>query len=209
MLLITTVITAQQFYLEGGKTLSSFDYTNSEGDGLDNLQSSAHSFMAVGYKKQVLLKNLNWSLGSSYNSSGAIGSDNIGNFMEWNLNFLEFNTGLDYSIFSIENFAFYVKGSTSIKFLIQGTQSINNVIYDLMSSDVFKKTLFDFRAGLGFSHPISERLSFYVQYIYGKSSDLATSDEELKIVNKQLSFGLLINLFNTEKETNKKEDLNK
>jgi hypothetical protein len=48
--------------------------------------------------------------------------------------------------------------------------------------------------GAGFSHPISENLSFYVQYMYGKGLDMASGDEELKISYSNVGFGLLINI---------------
>ena len=204
LLLVVTIGAAQQFYLETGKTISSFDYKTSQGNSLDNLQSSSHSLMAIGYKNQIFIKDLNWSLGAIYAGYGAIGSeDSIDNFMEWDLNYVAFNTGLDYSLFSFEKFTFYVKGTVSVGFLVQGTQTLNNMVFNLKDNDDFDNTLIDFRGGAGFSHPISENLSFYVQYMYGKSLDVATSNEELRIVSNNLNFGLLINLSKVEKNKKK------
>ncbi|WP_372793988.1 outer membrane beta-barrel protein [Lutibacter sp.] len=191
----------QQIYIEGGKTLSSFDYKNSQGGSLDNLQASPHSFMTVGYRKQIFTKNLNISLGTSYAGYGAIGSDdNVGNYMEWDINYLEFNVGLDYELFKIKKGKIYLKGTASMAFLLQGTQTVNNMVIDLKNNDNFDKTLYDFRGGFGFSHPISDNLSFYVQYMRGRSITLKegvanTADqEELRIVSDAISFGLLINI---------------
>ena len=55
MLLVVAIGTAQQLYLETGKTISSFDYKTSQGNSLENLQSSSHSFMAIGYKNQIFI----------------------------------------------------------------------------------------------------------------------------------------------------------
>ncbi|WP_456424324.1 outer membrane beta-barrel protein [Lutibacter sp.] len=201
LVLAATTTFAQQIYIEGGKTLASFDYKNSQGVHLDNLQATPHSFMTVGYRDQLFIKNLNISLGTSYAGYGAIGSDDtVGNYMEWDVNYLEFNTGLDYKLFKIKKAQFYIKGTTSIAFLIQGTQTINNMVIDLKNQDDFDKTVFDFRAGFGFLHPISENLGFYVQYMHGKSLKLkegtaVTNDqEELRYVSDNISFGLLINI---------------
>ena len=72
---------SQQLYIEAGKTMSSFDYKNADGNTLDNLQATSQSFMTIGYRNEILIKNLCYSLGASYASYGAIGSDNIvGNF---------------------------------------------------------------------------------------------------------------------------------
>ena len=82
LLLTATIATAQQLYVEGGKTMSSFDYKNSQGNSLDNLQATAHSFIAIGYRNQLLIKNLHLSFGTSYAGYGAIGSDDtVGNYM--------------------------------------------------------------------------------------------------------------------------------
>jgi len=191
----------QQIYIEGGKTMSSFDYNNSQGGGLDNLQASTHSFMTLGYRNQIFTKNLNVLLGTSYAGYGAIGSDDtVGNYMEWDINYLEFNVGLDYELFKIRKGKLYLKGTASMAFLLQGVQTINNTVIDLKDNDDFDKTLYDFRGGFGFSHPISDNLSFYVQYMRGRSITLKegtanTSDqEELRIVSDNISFGLLINI---------------
>ncbi|MFK5958389.1 MAG: outer membrane beta-barrel protein [Lutibacter sp.] len=196
LLLITTVIgTAQQLYFEAGKTISSFDYKNSQGQSLDNLQASNHSFMTLGYRNQLFVKKLNSSIGIAYAGYGAIGSDDtVGNFMEWDVNYLEFNLGLDYELFKIKEAAVYIKGTSSAAFLMQGTQTLNNKVINLKNVDDFNKTVFDFRIGLGFLQPISENLSFYAQYMYGKSLDMASGDAELKIASNQVGFGLLINI---------------
>lgn len=201
LVLVATTTFAQQIYIEGGKTLASFDYKNSQGVRLDNLQATPHSFMTVGYRDQLFIKNLNISLGTSYAGYGAIGSDDtVGNYMEWDVNYLEFNTGLDYKLFKIKKAHVYIKGTASVAFLVQGTQTINNKVIDLKNQDDFDKNVFDFRAGFGFTHPISENLAFYVQYMRGKSLKLkdgmaVTDDqEELRYVSDNISFGLLINI---------------
>jgi hypothetical protein len=157
--------------------------------------------MAIGYRNQLFTKNLHVSLGTSYAGYGAIGSDDaVGSYMEWDVNYLEFNTGLDYELFKVKEAKFYIKGTASLAFLLQGTQTINNRVIDLKNSDDFDKTLFDFRAGFGFSHPISENLSFYAHYMRGRSLKLKegtanTADqEELRIVSDNISFGLLLNI---------------
>jgi hypothetical protein len=205
LLLTATIATAQQLYVEGGKTMSSFDYKNSQGNSLDNLQATAHSFIAIGYRNQLLIKNLHLSFGTSYAGYGAIGSDDtVGNYMEWDTNYLGVNVGIDYELFKVNETKFYIKGNNSVAFLLQGTQTFNNRVIDLKNRDDFDKTLFNFRAGFGFSHPISENLSLYAQYMHGRSLNLSEgtantpSQEELRIVSDNISFGLLINISNKQ-----------
>jgi hypothetical protein len=201
LILLATSSFAQQIYIEGGKTLSSFDYKNSQGERLENLQATPHSFMSVGYRNQIFTKNLNLSLGLSYTGYGAVGSDdNVGNYFKWDTNYFEINTGLDYEIFKINKFIFYLKGTASAAFLLQGTQILNKRVIDLKNQDDFDQTVFDFRAGFGVLHPISNNLSFYLEYMHGRSLKLrqgtaVTDDQEtLRYVSENVSFGLLINI---------------
>jgi hypothetical protein len=198
LLLLTTVIgSAQQIFIEGGKTLASFDFKNSQGGRLDNLQSSSHSFMTLGYRDQLLTNKLNGSLGISYAGYGAIGSDDtVGNFMEWDANYLEFNLGLDYELYKIKETSIYIKGTTSAAFLVQGTQTLNNKVIYLRDAGDFNNAVFHFRIGLGISHPISKTLTIYAQYMYGQSLDMAPGNETLQIVSNNLGFGLLIDIYN-------------
>ena len=199
---LATTAFSQQIYIEAGKTISSFDYKNSQGERLDNLQATSNSFMSVGYRSKSLVKKAKILFGVSYVGYGAVGSDDsVGNYMEWDINYLEFNTGLDYELFKIKGSTFYLKGTTSIGFLAQGIQIINNRVINLKNEDDFDKIIFDLRGGFGFLQPISTNLSFYVQYMHGKSLMLktgttVTSDNEvLRYVNDKVSFGLLIDIY--------------
>lgn len=206
LLLTATISSAQQLYVEGGKSLTSFDYKNSQGNSLENLQATTHSFMAIGYRNQLFTKNLNLSLGANYAGYGAIGSDDaVGNFKEWDVNYAGLNVGLDYNLFNIKKASVYVKGAMSATFFVQGTQTLNNSVIDLKNNDDFDTTLVTMQIGAGFSHPISENLSFYVQYLYGKSLDMVSGYTELKIGSNNVSFGLLINI-SKKQEAAKKEN---
>lgn len=205
----TNLATAQQLYIEGGKTLSSFDYKNSQGISLDNLQATNHSYMEMGYRNELFLKNLNFSAGLNYSGYGAIGSDNaFGNFMEWEANYVGLNVVLDYHLLKIRKAGFYLKGGISSAFFVQGTQTLNNSVIDLKNNEDFDTTLFTLQAGAGFSHPISEKLSFYVQYMHGESLDMASGDAELKFISDNVGFGLLIDI-STKQSTEEKQPTEK
>jgi opacity protein-like surface antigen len=195
LLAATSIATAQQVYVEGGKSLTSFDYKSSQGNSLDNLQSTPHGFMAIGYRNQLFTKNLHLSLGANYTGYGAIGSnDEVGNFMEWEVNYAGLNVGLDYNLFKLKKASVYIKGGMAAAFFIQGSQTLNNSVIDLKNNDDFDTTLVSMQIGAGFSHPISETLSFYVQYMYGKSLDMASGEAELKLASNNVGFGMLIDI---------------
>jgi len=194
LLFVATNATAQQVYLEGGKSSTTFDFKSSKGVKLDNLQATAHSFMAIGYRNQVFTENLSLSFGANYSGYGAIGSNDAqGNYMEWDVNYAGLNVGVDYTLFNVKRASIYVKGAVSTAFFIQGSQTLNSRVIDLKNNEDFG-TMLNLQVGGGFSHPISEHLSFYTQYLYGKSADMSKGDAELKIASNNMSFGLLINL---------------
>ena len=196
--LVTSVATAQQVYLEAGKTSSSFDYKDSQGARLDNLQATSHSFMNMGYRTNILNETFNASLGVGYFEYGAIGSDNtLQGIMTWDVNYLEFNGALDFNLFAINKAKFYLKGVTSVGILLQGTQSLNNQIINLKNADDFDKAMVSFKFGAGFMYPVSKELSFYVQYLSGKSLNQSSNKdyETLRIKTDNVSFGVLIHLF--------------
>lgn len=196
--MITSLSSAQELYLEIGKTASSFDYKNSQGERQDNLHASSHQFMFLGYSEHIDSKEtLQGSLGVGYTAYGAKGSDGaLNGIMEWDVNYLELQAGLDLNIFHIKKTAFYLKGAFSTGFLLQGTQTLDNHIINLKKADDFDKALFSFKSGLGFSHPVSETLSVYVQYLFGKSLNQSGNDdyESLRIRSNNLSFGAAIKL---------------
>ncbi|MDO5979710.1 hypothetical protein [Flavivirga spongiicola] len=196
--ILSTVATAQQLYLETGKTSSSFNYKDSQGVALDNLQATSHNFLAMGYRTKFLTNKLNTSLGARYSGYGAIGSDEtLEGILEWNVNYLEFDYSLDYRLFTINKIQLYLKGMASIGFLLQGTQSVNNEIISLKNIEDFDSAMISFKTGGGFLYPVSDELSFYAEYIFGKSLNQAdhNGNESLKIKSKIISFGVLIKLF--------------
>jgi len=194
---ISTLLTAQQLYLEGGKMTTTFDYKDAQGKQLENFQATNNTFMAIGYKSPLFSKNSTGSVGLNYAGYGAIGSDDtVGNFMEWQLHYLAVAIGLDMTLFSIKDTDFYIKGTNTVGFLMQGTQTLNSKVMDLNNNDDFDTFLVEFSAGIGLTHPVSENLSFYVQYLYGKSLDIGSGASEFKIASNKVGFGLLIDISN-------------
>lgn len=196
--LVTSAMSAQQLYLEAGKTLSSFDYKDSQGTKPSNLQATSHSFMTMGYRTNILNETFNASLGLGYFEYGAVGSDNaLQGIMTWDVNYLEFNGALDFNLFAINKAKFYLKGVTSVGILVQGTQSLNNEIINLKNVDDFNKSMVSFKFGAGLMYPVSRELSFYVQYLSGKSLNQSSNKdyETLRIKSDNVSFGVLIQLF--------------
>lgn len=189
----------QQIYIETGKTASSFEFKDSQGASLENMQPITNNYLAVGFKTQVFTKNLNLSLGLTYNSYGSISSDQgLDNYYEWNTDYLGANVGFDYNLFNVKKFTFHLKAATSIEFIVQGNQIINNQIFNIVGVQEFNGAAIFLKGGAGFSYPISEKSTIYLNYLYGKSlalkDDLNSSDSELKIKSNMIGLGFSIKL---------------
>lgn len=193
-------VNSQQLVLETGKAITSFDYKNSRGNELDNLQSTNQNYMYVGYIANIFKEFIHASLGVNYSTYGAIGSDtNVNNYFEWETSYVGLNIGLDFKLFKIKKFNFYAKSTFSSEFIIQGTQTLNNTVYDLVGEDDFDQTNYFFRAGTFIDYPISENMKLFIQYMGGKSKQMRNSvsnsdQEKLRLVSHNFGFGLFINL---------------
>jgi hypothetical protein len=191
---------SQQLLFETGKSITSFDYKNSQGNGLENLQSTTQNYVSVGFRTRAFVDRLHVLVGVNYNSYGAIGSDNtLGNFMEWQTSYVGPYVGLDFKVFNIKKMQFYVKSTFSLEFIVQGTQTLNNTVYNLVNADDFDKTNLFFRGGVVVDYPISKTTKFFIQYMGGKSKQLRDAvtnpdQEKLRLVTRNIGFGLLINL---------------
>lgn len=192
----------QQLFMDVGRTMSSFDYKNSQGETLDNLLAKPNTYLSIGYRDNLNDdKTLFFSLGGTYNGYGAIGSDRtLDNYFEWDLTYLGLNAGLDLKVFGVRDFSFYLKGSASVEFLIQGTQTVNNQVFNLVGEKEFNNNIFFMRGGLMMTYPISRNTLITAGYSIGKtvllSKGNATDKEELKLIAHQFGFGVIINLPN-------------
>lgn len=199
LLCFSTVIHAQQLYLEGGKSSTSFKYENSQGTALENLQATSKSYISAGYRTQFLLNKLHLSLGAQYSSYGALASnDPLGNYMSWDADYLETAILFDYTLLSIKKAEFFVKTGTSAGIFLQGAQTLNNSVIDLSDEDDFNTVKLDFKLGTGVIYPVTEGLSVYLQYMYSNGFNQADNNASLKLKSHQIGFGLLLNISKQE-----------
>ncbi len=185
---------SQEIFTETGFSFTSFDFKNSQGVELDNLQPTTNNFITIGYRQNVLKDVLHVIGGISFNKYGAIGSDNNLNlFYEWETSYMGINIGLDIKIFKTEKMSFYLRGTTSSEFLLQGTQTLNNQVFDLKGIEEFDNANFFFRGGAIIEYNISETLSIFTQYKYGQSTENGDT-EKLKYKSSDIGIGLVIKL---------------
>lgn len=189
---------SQQLYFELGTTVSVFDYKNSQGRPLDNLLSQSKSYYGMGYRQAINSnETLFLSMGASYNSYGAIGSENsVDNFFEWDVSYLGLKVGLGIKLFELRDLTFLANVSVASEFLIRGTQTINNEVFNLVGEEEFNNTIFFFRGGVEMQYPISRSTAIFVAYSFGRSVLLNSPEvaESLKLNAHQFGLGFIINL---------------
>ena len=194
-------------FIEYGKSISSFDYTNSLGLNLENLKPMTKNYFRVGYNhdwyfsnKSVLQSNrFSFSVSLDYNNYGAQGSNDIlYNIYEWDLEYLGLNLAINYDLIKMRDFTIYITGGTSSDYNLRGTQMINNQIYSLENVEEFDPFTFFFKGGAGVTYPISEKARVYVQYLYSSSNvlkdDSPSSLEQLSIRNHSVGAGILVEI---------------
>ncbi|APY07598.1 hypothetical protein BWZ20_04475 [Winogradskyella sp. J14-2] len=198
VLLMSISSFCQQLYFGFGTTISSFDYENSQGQPLGNLLSKSKTHYGMGYRQKLNAGNtLFLSLGATYNNYGAIGSESsVDNFFEWDVSYLGLKAGLGVKLFELRDLTFLANASVASEFLIRGTQTINNDVFNLVGEDEFNNNILFFRGGVEMQYPISRSTAIYVEYSYGRSV-LINSDEnaeKLKLNAHQFGLGFIINL---------------
>lgn len=201
-LAITSLISissfCQQLYFEFGTAVSSFDYENSQGQPLDNLLSKSRTYYGMGYRQKINTSNtLFLSLGASYNNYGAIGSESsVDNYFEWDVSYLGLKVGLGIKLFELRDLTFLANASVASEFLIRGTQTINNDVFNLVGEEEFNNNILFFRGGLEMQYPISRSTAIFVGYSYGRSVLINSGEnaEKLRLNTHQFGLGFIINL---------------
>lgn len=195
LILYITTLNSQQISMEAGKNISSFTYTNSQGENLENLQSTNNTFMYLGYRRSIFFKRFFLNAKALYNTYGATGSDRVlDNYYEWNTTYLGPGFGLEYEIAHAGNFIFSLKVDASAEFLIQGTQTINNQVYNLFDQDDFDTSIYFLRGGLNIQYEVSNKIAVFTEYEYGQSGSFSSTTGDLTIGVHNFGLGLLINV---------------
>ena len=192
---------SQQLYFEINKTSSQFEYKNSQGNELSNILPKTNNNMAFGFRFQGIKNKLSLTAGVTYNSYGAIGSDPIlDNRYEWDVTYVGVNVGIDYKLFELRELKFSFKTTLGSEFLVQGSQTLNNQVYNLVKEKEFNQSFFMVNGGFAVQYPINNKASIYGQYMAGKSftafQENTIDSEELNFFHHGFGIGIIIKLPN-------------
>ncbi len=192
---------AQQLFLKTGPTVSKFQYENSAGLPLENLQSASKFHFGIGNRYLMNYSTLYFTYGASWNNYGAIGSDaRLDNFFEWDLSYAGLRAGLDAKFIESRDFSIAFSGSIGAEYLVRGTQVINNQAYNIRESDEYNPLNFMLWGGALACYELNRKSAISFQYQFGYSvfntQSSGNDNEHLKLMAHQFSLGFLINISN-------------
>lgn len=199
LVFLNTFSFGQVIYGELGQSISTFSYENSAGGTLDNLQAGTNTYLGLGYKIPVKGDKLGILIGALWSNYSALGGDaRTDSYFEWDVSYAGLNFGLDYKFARSKEFVFFIKLMTSTEYLIRGTQTVNNQVFNLTIENEFDNFILVPRVGIGVQYPLSKTAALYAQYQYGMSFSLVDGTpedtEKLNIVTHQVGLGIVIKL---------------
>lgn len=187
---------AQELYLDGGKSVTTFKFKDVLALELDDLQSTNHSYVDVGYRDKLFTQAINFVAGFGIHSYGAVGNDRFQNYLVWETTYAGIYAGLDVELFSINAFSFHLKGTVGPDFMLQGTQTFNNEVSDVLNFEDFETPFIFIRGAASFEYKVSETIALFFQFRYGKGSQLNNSPTgaELDYITNDYGIGLVFKL---------------
>ncbi|MCB0456551.1 MAG: hypothetical protein R2776_05265 [Flavobacteriaceae bacterium] len=187
---------AQELFWEYGQALTSFDYKNSQGNELDNLQGKTFSFVNVGTRIPLFKEALQFTGSFNWDRFGALGSDGVlNNYFDWETTYFGAILGLDSKVIGAGNFSWHLQAGAGPEFLVQGSQTLNNQVFDLTEQEDFNGAVFLFRLGSQFEYQVLDGVSLALSYHFGKSSNVGSdTSEELSFKAHQLGLKMYFNI---------------
>lgn len=218
--LIPLFVSAQRLYFEYGKIRSSFEYFNSQKEKLEGLHHGTNNHLSVGFSNHIGESSFYYLGDVSYSKYTAVGSDELlGNYYDWNVDFVGLNLGVGYEfmyggsfasykeakryLYKQEGFSFHVQVEAGSEFLATGRQLTNYRVYNLRRVEQFEKPFIFARGAAGITYNINNLFAVHIDYVGGRSFTVfeptVGGEEELNFITHSVVMGLDIRLFNRKK----------
>lgn len=194
LLLSIQIAEAQQGIAEVGRVAAGFDYEDSEGNNLENVHPVHNFSYSLGYRRE--LSPVFYAVGSLiYNRYGVMSSDPIyDNKFEWDVEYLGLSLGVDAEVLRKNRLVLLALIAAEPQFMLRGTQTISNQVYDLKGEEQFERPFFFLRGGVGVNYCLDNKIAVFGRYRYGMGFPLGESDdpERLWLTSSTLSIGLMV-----------------
>jgi len=181
---------SQEFSFATGINFTTYKYKNSFGERNRNIDSERGSFYEFIYLNTIS-KKLKLQLGGTLNEYNA-SSRNGTNSYAWESTYLGLKGGFIYHIFPTE---YYLNVAINVAFnlngIIDGTQHLNGIDYDLTKQPEFNGLFLQTETGLSIYYTVNSGFKVGVGYQYSLNNKITkNSSEVLGFSNNQIQFKL-------------------
>jgi hypothetical protein len=181
---------SQEFSFATGINFTTYQYKNSFGERNRNIDSERGSFYEFIYLNTIS-KKLKLQLGGTLNEYNA-SSRNGTNSYAWESTYLGLKGGFIYHIFPTE---YYLNVAINVAFnlngIIDGTQHLNGIDYDLTKQPEFNGLFLQTETGLSIYYTVNSGFKVGVGYQYSLNNKITkNSSEVLGFSNNQIQFKL-------------------
>lgn len=206
--LLAITVQAQELYIDGGKSITTFKFKDVLSRELQDLQSTNLSYIDLGYRGRLFTESINFVAGAGINSYGAVGNDNFGNYLAWETTYASFYAGLDAELFTIGDFAFHLKGVIGPEAMLQGTQTLNNDVFDVLNEQDFDTPFIFIKGAASFEYSVAERTAIFFQYRFARGSQIRRNESgaDLGYLSNDFGIGLIFKLKKKDSEENTTTD---
>ncbi|MEZ7901204.1 MAG: hypothetical protein ACI8RY_000144 [Urechidicola sp.] len=182
---------SQGVFFTFGKTITGYDYTNSEGESIDELKRGLGNFFEVG-GVFALNRNqhLNYEVGitlSQFNSKATIDR----HFYSWETSYIGIQNVINYNFFKFSTFNFsrnnslllsdfnlFVKGGLNVSYIIYGEQIVGSRTYDISKNEEFKGFFVQPLMGVGAKIKIVRNIGLSIGYNFSKAINTSRKKEQ-------------------------------
>ena len=187
---------SQELFLNTGKSVTTFKFRDVLNNDLNDLQSSNHSYIDIGYRGRLFTESINFIGGFGFHTYGAVGNDTFNNFLSWEVTYVGINLGIDAELFTVNDFSFHLNATAGPEIMLQGTQTINNLVFDILNEEDFNTPFVFIRAGASFEYWVAENIGIFFQYRFGRGSQIKNSDTgaDLRYTSSDFGIGLVFKL---------------
>ncbi len=198
--ILLSVSFSQGVFFTFGKTITSYDYVNSQGETIEELNSELGNFFEIGGVFSLSRdKHLNYEVGltlSQFNASATIDH----HFYSWKTNYAGVQNLINYNFFKFSTFNFsrnnslllsdfnlFVQGGANVSYIIKGEQLIGTRTYDIAENEEFKGFFVQPLLGVGAKIKIVRNIGLSIGYNFSKAiNTYREQDQQVDFYDNQI-----------------------
>jgi hypothetical protein len=188
--LFISAIHGQELFIHGGKSVTNFQFKDVLSIELQGLQSTNHSYIDVGYRGKLFTEAINWVGELGVHTYGSIGNDTFGNYLAWETTYAGLAVGIDAELFKINRFAFHLRGTVGPELMLQGTQVLNNQVFDVLNEQDFDTPFVFIKGAASFEYSATDTIALFCQYRFSRGSQINSNESGADLGYNSNDFGI-------------------